>query len=108
MSLKEDLDRAERIKARFDWTHEEWAGTWLPHVRMAAVILEYDEKTLEGFFADMAKAGELSSVLDSWHRLTEHLCDLAELTRAALTRSYSIVERLGDPADNPLPNSCAN
>jgi hypothetical protein len=103
-----DALQFEAIKAEFGWSNDEWAATWLPWVRVAAVHVAGDHDKLKKLMADFVKDGEASNVLEGLSRTKEHLVALAELIDTALSRSFLVLERLGYSADNPPPETRVN
>src|ERR1700680_1067203 len=93
--------RFEAIKVNFDWTNEDWALTWLPPVRMAAVLIAHDDKEHEGSLAALVKDGAVPEMLNGLCETKEHLLALASMIDAALLRTYAVLERLGYSPDNP-------
>jgi len=103
-----DAMRFKRIKARFDWTNEDWANTWLPWVRLAAVTIEADDAELKEIMADAVKTGKVPNTLDGWCELKAHLHGLVKLSDIALNRSFLVLERLGYSPENPPPETKVN
>jgi hypothetical protein len=98
----------EAIKAEFDWSNDEWATTWLPWVRVAAVHVAGDHDKLKKLMADFVKDGEASNLLEGLSRTKKHLVALAKLIDTALSRSFLVLERLGYSPDNPPPETRVN
>src|SRR6266571_8629569 len=90
-----DAQRFKAIKAKFNWTNDEWASTWLPLVRMAAVQVAVNDVELQDYMREVVKTGEVPNMLEGWSKLKQHLAALVELTDCALTRSFVVLERLG-------------
>jgi hypothetical protein len=66
-----DALQFEAIKAEFGWSNDEWAATWLPWVRVAAVHVTGDHDKLKELMADFVKDGEASNVLEGLSRTKE-------------------------------------
>jgi hypothetical protein len=102
-----DLLQVKRIKAKFDWSNDEWAAQWLPWVRVAAVHVAGDQDRVEEFIRGLVKSGEASHVLQGLAQTRLHLADLCELLDAALARSFRILEGFGYSPDD-LPETPTN
>ncbi len=98
-----DAIRFAAIKARFDWSNEEWAETWLPWIRLAAALLETDDVKLKEIFAAHVKEGEAPNILEGWTRTKAHMLGLANLADVAMGRAFLVLERLGYSPDNLPP-----
>jgi hypothetical protein len=103
-----DALQFEAIKAEFDWSNDEWAATWLPWVRLAAIHVAGDQNKLKELMAEFVKAGEAGNTLEGLTRTKVHLEALTKLIDAALTRTFLVLERLGYSPDNPPPDSRVN
>ena len=114
-SRKDPATQAERdaiqwkaIKAEFNWSNDEWAETWLPWVRVAACHVDGDRTALKSLMLDLISAGDAPNVLEGLTRTKIHLQALVELTNAALSRSFLVLEELGYSAENQPPVSRVN
>jgi hypothetical protein len=103
-----DALQFEAIKAEFDWRNDEWAATWLPWVRLAAIHVAGDQDKLKGLMAEFVKDGEAGNILEGLTRTKMHLETLHKLMEAALSRSFLVLERLGYSPDNPPPDGRIN
>jgi hypothetical protein len=103
-----DAMQFNAIKAEFDWSNDDWASTWLPWVRVAAVHVGGDQDKLKDLMADFVKDGEAANILEGLTRTKMHLEALYKLVDAALMRSFLVLERLSYSPDNPPPDSRAN
>lgn len=95
----------ERVKARFDWTNEDWALAYLPSVRIASVMLEKDRPELTEAIRGLAADGEIPGLLDRLIEAREHLMLLAKMIDSAINRQFLVLETLGYGPENPPPNS---
>src|ERR1700683_422844 len=80
------------IKAEFDWSNDEWAETWLPWIRVAAMQVGGDQDRLKDGMRRLVKSGEAPNVLEGLTRTKMHLEALHKLVDAALTRSFLVLE----------------
>ncbi|MCA1470864.1 hypothetical protein I6F09_23545 [Bradyrhizobium sp. IC3195] len=99
-----DALQFEAIKAEFDWSNDEWAATWLPWVRLAAIHVAGDQDKLKELMAGFVKDGEAGNILEGLTRTRMHLETLHKLVDAALGRSFIVLERLGYSPDNLPPD----
>jgi hypothetical protein len=99
-----DALQFEAIRAEFDWSNDEWAATWLPWVRLAAIHVACDQEKLKGSMAEFVKDGGAGNTLEGLTRTKMHLEALRKLVEAALNRSFLVLERLGYSPDNPPPD----
>lgn len=95
--------RFSAIDVRFEWTNDAWGLAHLPNVRVASLLLQRDDVALEETVGSMVKAGLMPDTLEGMSTTKEHLEALVELLRAALTRSFVVLERLGYSPDLPPP-----
>lgn len=103
-----DAVRFAAIKAEFDWTNEEWAETWLPWIRMAAVHVHSDDELMKEGMRSLVAEGQAPNILEGFTRAKKHLEALEALLEAALSRSFLTLERLGYSPDNLPPDSKLN
>ena len=92
------------VDSPFNWTNEEWGLHWLPHVRVASLQLQRDDKELQNLMQEMVRKGIVPDVLEDLAETKEHLQALVELLDTALTRSFLVLERLGFSPDEPPPD----
>jgi hypothetical protein len=68
-----------RAMQRFAWSNDHWADTWLPHIRVAALTVEYDG------------SGDIGSIArecaDGWLAAREHLQGLLAILDEALEKT---------------------
>lgn len=93
--------RFSAIEARFEWTNQAWGVAHLPNVRVASLLLQKDDIELEETVGRLVKAGVMPDTLEGISTTKEHLEALVDLLRAALTRSFVVLERLGYSPDLP-------
>jgi hypothetical protein len=96
-----DAIQFEAIKAKFNWTNEEWADQHLPWVRTAAVIVAGDRQKLRQMIVEMLKDGSLPEALEGFAQTKQHFEALCELLTAALARSFLVTEEFDYSPDNP-------
>jgi hypothetical protein len=99
-----DAIQFEAIKAEFNWQNDEWAATFLPFVRIAAVVVRGDRKKTLEFMREAAQSGDAPNFLEGLTRTKLHLEALHKLLDTALMRSYLTLEQLGYSPDNPPKN----
>ncbi|MEY9593680.1 hypothetical protein ABIA06_005971 [Bradyrhizobium yuanmingense] len=73
-----DALQFEAIKAEFDWSNDEWAATWLPWVRLAAIHVAGDQDKLKELMADFVKDGEAGNILEGLTRTRNAPRDIAQ------------------------------
>jgi hypothetical protein len=95
--------RFDGADIKFEWTNQAWGLAHLPNVRMASLLLQRDDEALTETLARMVKAGVVPDMLEGLCTTKEHLEALVDLLRAALTRSFVVLERLGYSPDVPPP-----
>jgi hypothetical protein len=71
-----DALRFKAIKAKFDWTNDDWATTWLPWVRIAAVFVGDNDTHLQEAVRAMIPDGNVPDTLDGLTKLKDHLQSL--------------------------------
>ena len=103
-----DALQFEAIKANFDWTNDDWASTWLPHVRVASLLVARDQDQLKATMHEIVATGGVPELLDNLTKTQQHLAALRKLVDVALQRSFLVIERLGYSPDNPPPESRAH
>jgi hypothetical protein len=99
-----DALQFEAIKAEFDWSNDDWAATWLPWVRLAAIHVAGNQDKLKELMAGFVKDGEAENILEGLTRTRLHLESLHRLVDTALGRSFLVLERLGYSPDNLPPD----
>ena len=99
---QEDEDQAFAAIIRFNWTNEDWGLTFLPQVRLAALVVTRSDSSLQDILADFVKDGAAPELLNGL-RTTDRLRTLVELTDEALAKSSAILDGMGDGPQNPPP-----
>lgn len=89
------------VDVRFDWSNEQWARTNLPHVRIAATLLQRDDVQLTETIDGIVQSGAFNEMLDGFCVTKDHLKAVVDLLEAALARSFVALERLGFTPDAP-------
>ena len=76
------------IIARFNWSNDDWADTWLPWVRVAAVFAAGDRDGVKEILHDdhVVAAEILQGILET----KAHLEELVKLTETALERAAEL------------------
>lgn len=54
---QEDEDQAFAAIMRFNWSNEDWGLTFLPQVRLAALVVTRSDSSLQDILADFVKDG---------------------------------------------------
>jgi len=106
--VSHDQIRFDGVEAKFEWTNKEWGLAHLPNVRIASLLLQRDDEALTDTVASMVRAGVAPDMLEGLSTTKEHLEALVDLLRAALTRSFVVLERLGYSPDLPPPEHPVN
>jgi hypothetical protein len=75
--------------AIFDWSNDEWALTWLPHLRAATYFLNAPDKLAN-------ETDLLLRLMEAWTVAKLHLLALAEALDDAVARGLLIVDPEGE------------
>jgi hypothetical protein len=94
-----DALRFKAILVDFDWTNEDWGNAWLPWIRLAVSILHLDDEEHKESACEAIRTGQMLMVLEGLSRTEGHLEGLYKALRAAVTRSFLTIERLGYTPD---------
>jgi len=89
MTAHQQARNGSAIIARFNWSNDDWADTWLPWVRVAAVFAAGDrdgvKEILHGDHGDGA-----AEILQGIAETKAHLEELVKLTETALERAAEL------------------
>jgi hypothetical protein len=77
-------------KPEFNWSNDDWALTFLPHVRVAVVHLSQDNDGQEAALSEIAQHGLVPELLQGWRGTRAHLLSLVEMIDAALEQARPI------------------
>jgi hypothetical protein len=93
------------MDVEFNWSNEEWALTFLPRIRMAALYVNGDRTKCAEIMAGVVQDGLAPDMLDGWCKTKAHLQELFEICEIALKRGFLVLEQLGYGPNNPPPDS---
>ena len=54
------------LKAKFDWTNDDWVMTFLPRIRMAVLFLQRDREGCEDLMGKIVKEGLAPDMMEGW------------------------------------------
>jgi hypothetical protein len=96
---KHKTARFPAIDAKFDWSNEEWARTFLPQIRVASLVVQRDDKALYKIMDGYIENGSVTELLEAWCDAADHLESVTELLNCAMERSVTVLRRLGYATD---------
>lgn len=94
----------EGIDLPFKYSNEEWSLSNLPWVRVASVLVGYDDREMTDRMDAMVSAGIAPEMLEGLTNTKDHLEALAKVLDVALCRSFMALERLGFTPESPPPD----
>jgi hypothetical protein len=101
--MKLDHSALEHIKAECEWANDEFAATFLPHCRAAAVVSHLGDKELRELIADCVSGGVIPEMLKGFACTAEEFLRLAELVHGALERANAVLAATGYSPGQELP-----
>jgi hypothetical protein len=79
----------------FDWPELEWTATHMPALKVAARLLQRNDRELQRTLREIDEAGALWETLEMLDQTQRHIAALDKMVLAALTRSCLVLERMG-------------
>jgi hypothetical protein len=79
----------------FDWSADEWVGTHMPALRIAAATLRRNDRELQRTLREVEEVGELEALMEMLDQTQRHIAALDKMLAAAVARSIIVLERMG-------------